>query len=134
MAELFSDAWMKSYKEEWNNEPELSGKLAEINFNSNIAYGFLGEDKPRGILVVEEGKASDARPYNDDDELNWDLRASEENWNKWIEKGLGMASLGAAYVSGKLKFKTGDYKAMIKDPRMAGPFVKSFTVMGRIPD
>ena len=134
MAELFSDAWMKSYKEEWNNEPELSGKLAEINFNSNIAYGFLGEDKHRGILVVEEGKASDARPYNDDDELNWDLRASEENWNKWIEKGLGMASLGAAYVSGKLKFKTGDYKAMIKDPRMAGPFVKSFTVMGRIPD
>ncbi|EDN71774.1 hypothetical protein BGS_0839 [Beggiatoa sp. SS] len=45
-----------------------------------------------------------------------------------------MASLGAAYVSGKLKFKTGDYGAMIKDPRMAGPFVKSFTVMGRIKD
>ena len=132
MADLFSDAWMKSYMDEWNKEPELSGKLKDINFSSNIAYGLVNEDKPRGVLVIEEGFATNAKPYNDDDELNWDLRASEENWNKWIEKGLGMASLGAAYVSGKLKFKTGDYKAMIKDPRMAGPFVKSFTVMGRV--
>lgn len=132
MADLFSDAWMTSYKDEWNKEPDLSGKLKEINFSSNIAYGFLDEDKPRGILVIENGLATEARPYKDGDEQNWDLRASKENWDKWIEKGLGMASLGAAYVSGKLKFKTGDYKAMIKDPRMAGPFVKSFTVMGRI--
>ncbi|EDN68496.1 conserved hypothetical protein [Beggiatoa sp. PS] len=131
MADLFSDAWMKSYMEEWNNEPELSGKLADINFNSKIAYGMVNEDKPRGILVIENGKVTSAAAYNDD-EINWDLRASEESWNKWIEKGLGMASLGAAYVSGKLKFKIGDYKAMIKDPRMAGPFVKSFTVMGRV--
>jgi len=131
MADLFSDAWMKRYMEEWNNESELSGKLAEIGFNSKIAYGMVNEDKPRGILVIENGKATSAGVYNDD-EVNWDLRASEESWNKWIEKGLGMASLGAAYVGGKLKFKTGDYKAMIKDPRMAGPFVKSFTVMGRV--
>jgi hypothetical protein len=131
MAELFSEAWMKSYMEEWNKEPELADKLADINFSSKIAYGMANEDKPRGILVIENGKATSAGAYNDD-EVNWDLRASEESWNKWIEKGLGMASLGAAYVGGKLKFKTGDYKAMIKDPRMAGPFVKSFTVMGRV--
>ncbi len=31
-----------------------------------------------------------------------------------------------------LKFANGDYKAMIKEPRMAGPFIKSFTVMGRV--
>ena len=131
MADLFSDVWMNSYKEEWNNELELSAKLAEINFSSKIAYGMVNEDKPRGILIIENGKVTSAGAYNDE-EVNWDLRASEENWNKWIEKGLGMASLGAAYVGGKLKFKTGDYKAMIKDPRMAGPFVKSFTVMGRV--
>jgi len=131
MADLFSDAWMNSYKDEWNKEPELSGKLKEISFSSKIAYGFIGEDKPRGILVIENGEATSAGAYNDE-EVNWDLRASEDNWNKWIEKGLGMASLGAAYVGGKLKFKTGDYGAMIKDPRMAGPFVKSFTVMGRV--
>jgi len=131
MADLFSDEWMKAYKEEWNNEKELADGLAKINFNSNIAYGIIGEDKPRGILVVENGQASSAGAFNDEN-ANWDLRASEDNWKKWFEKGLGMASLGAAYIGGKLKFKTGDYSAMIKDPRMAGPFVKSFTVMGRV--
>lgn len=132
MAELFSDDWMKSYMEEWNKEPELSDALAKINFTSNISYGFAGEDQPKGILVIENGKATSAGAYNGE-EKNWDLRASPENWNTWLEKGLGMASLGMAYVGGKLKFKTGDYSAMIKDPRMAGPFVKSFTVMGRVP-
>lgn len=132
MADLFSDAWMKKYMEEWNKEPELSEALAKIGFNSKIAYGIVGEDKPRGVLVVEEGKAASAHAYDDGEDVNWDLRASEENWTKWFEKGLGMASLATAYAMGKLKFKTGDYSAMIKDPRMAGPFVKSFTVMGRV--
>ena len=131
MAELFSDTWMQGYQDAWNNEPELSDALANINFNSKIGYGFLNEEKPRGILVVESGKVTSASTYNDES-LNWDLRASPENWKKWFDKGLGMAGLGMAYVQGKLKFKVGDYTAMIKDPRMAGPFVKSFTVMGRV--
>jgi hypothetical protein len=41
-------------------------------------------------------------------------------------------SLGMAYTTGKLKFKVGDYMAMIKNPSMAGPFIKSFSVMGRV--
>lgn len=131
MPELFSEEWMKAYQTEWNNEPELSNALAEIHFNSSIGYGFIGDDKPIGVLVIEEGKAVKAEAYNGQT-LNWDLRATKENWDKWIEKGLGMAGLGMAYVGGKLKFKTGDYKAMIKDPRMAGPFVKSFSVMGKV--
>jgi hypothetical protein len=133
MAELFSDDWMKKYMDEWNNEPELSDALAKIDFHSTIAYGFAGEDQPRGIIVIESGKATRAGSYSGE-QLNWDLRAEPENWQKWIDKGIGMASLGMAYVSGKLKFKTGDYGAMIKDPRMATPFVKSFTVMGRVKD
>ncbi len=131
MADLFSDAWMKAYMEEWNKEPEIVDALAKIEFNSKIAYGFLDDDKPKGVLTIANGKAVVGSAYNDD-EVNWDLRASADSWQKWLEKGLGMASLGAAYMTGKLKFKTGDYKAMIKDPRMAGPFVKSFTVMGRV--
>jgi hypothetical protein len=131
MAEIFSDAWMKSFMNEWNNEPELSDALSKINFNSNIGYGLLDEDQPRGVLVVENGKVTSAGAYNGE-ELNWDLRASQDNWEKWMTKGLGMAGLGMAYVGGKLKFKTGDYGAMVKDPRMAGPFIKTFTVMGRV--
>ena len=46
--------------------------------------------------------------------------------------GLGMAGMGTAFAMGKLKFKHGDFKAMIKDPRMASPFVKSFGLMQKI--
>ena len=130
MAELFSDEWMKSFMEQWNAEPELSGALAEIGFNSNIGYGFDGEDQPRGVLSIENGKAITAGDYNGE-ELNWDLRASADQWQKWIVKPPGMMGLGMAYTSRKLKFQVGDYAAMVKDPRMAGPFIKSFSVMGR---
>ena len=44
-----------------------------------------------------------------------------------------MMALGIAYTRGKLKFNVGDYGAMIKNPAMAGPFIKSFTVMGQVP-
>ena len=131
MADIFSDTWMKAFMEEWNKEPELADALAKINFNTTIAYGFKDDDKPKGVLVVENGKATSAGAYNGE-ELNWDLRATEDNWKKWMEKGVGMTGLGTAAAMGKLKFKVGDYGAMLKDPRMAGPFVKSFTVMGRV--
>jgi hypothetical protein len=81
--------------------------------------------------VVENGKAVAAGAYDGRD-LNWDLRASLDSWNKWISKGIGMMGLGMAYTSRKLKFNKGDYMAMIKDPRMAGPFVKSFGAMGQV--
>ena len=63
--------------------------------------------------------------------MNWDLRASADQWNKWMGSPPNMMGLGMAYTTRKLKFKTGDYGAMIKDPRMAKPFVKSFSAMGR---
>ena len=40
--------------------------------------------------------------------------------------------LSGAYMQGKLKFVVGDYGAMIKDPRMVNPFLKSFSVMGQV--
>ncbi len=43
-----------------------------------------------------------------------------------------MMGLGMAYTGRKLKFEMGDYSAMVKDPRMAGPFIKSFAAMGRV--
>ena len=131
MAELFSDEWMKSYMVAWNNEPGLSDALAKINFASNIAYGIDGEGSPRGVLVVVDGKATDAGAYSDQ-ELSWDIRASNEHWAKWMKKPPGMMGLGMAYTTRKLKFEVGDYGAMIKDPRMAGPFIKSFAIMGKI--
>lgn len=131
MADLFSADWMAKYMDQWNGDTELSGALEKIGFNSTIAYGIEGEDAPRGVLVVENGKATSAGAF-EGQEVNWDLRAKEDNWNKWMKKGIGMMGLGTAYATGKLKFKVGDYAAMIKDPRMAGPFIKSFSAMGRV--
>lgn len=131
MADLFSEEWMQRFMEEWNKESELTEPLAKLGFSSSIAYGFDGEDNPRGVITIENGQAVYGGPYNGQ-VLNWDLRATQPSWEKWISKGIGMMGLGMAYTSRKLKFKVGDYAAMIKDPRMAGPFIKSFSVMGRI--
>ena len=129
MADLFSDAWMKSFMEQWNAEPELAAALGEIGFNSVIGYGFPDGD-PVGVLAIENGQAVSAGAYNGET-LNWDLRATADQWQKWMTKPPGMMGLGTAFATGKIKFNIGDYSAMVKDPRMAGPFIKSFSVMGR---
>lgn len=129
--ELFSDQWMKKYMTEWNNESSLSDELEKIGFNSIIAYGFDGEEHPRGIISIVNGKVASAGAYNGE-EAHWDLRAMPVNWESWMGKEMGMMGLGAAYTTRKLKFASGDYKTMIKNPRMAGPFIKSFSVMGRV--
>ncbi|MES9858553.1 MAG: SCP-2 sterol transfer family protein [Sedimenticola sp.] len=131
MAELFSQEWMVSFMEQWNADTELTGALEQIGFGSAIGYGFDGDDQAKGVLVVENGKAVSGAAYNGET-LNWDIRCSDAQWNKWISKPPGMMGLGMAFTSGKMKFKVGDYTAMLKDPRMAGPFIKSFSVMGRV--
>ena len=131
MAEIFSEQWMQKMMDEWNKEPELANDLLNIGFNSTIAYGFEHEDEPRGILVIENGLAIIGTIF-DTHQCNWDLRATEYNWQKWFKKPPGMMALGMAYTSRQLQFYKGDYVAMMKDPRMAGPFIKSFTVMGRV--
>jgi putative sterol carrier protein len=133
MAALFSDEWMKQLMDAWNNEPEVKDKLAEIGFNSVIYCGFKNEEDPRGVFVVENGTAVRAGSWSPDDPpANWDMRADMDDWLKWVKKGIGMMGMGTAFATGKLKFKVGDYKAMMKDPRMANPFVKSFGLMQKI--
>lgn len=132
MAALFSDDWMVDFGNAWNDDPELGDALAKISFNSVIGYGFEGDATARGVLVVENGYVARAGGYAGE-ALSWDLRASAADWEKWCVKGLGMIGMGMAYTTGKLKFKTGDYGAMVKNPAMAGPFIKSFTTMGTVP-
>ena len=130
MADLFSHEWMESFMNAWNSEPELSDALAAIGFNSVIGYGYPDDEHPRGVLTVENGKATAAGAFDNQD-LSWDIRAKPAQWEKWMKKPPGMAGLGMAFTTGKMKFKVGDYGSMLKDPRMAGPFIKSFGVMAR---
>ncbi|WP_425074452.1 SCP-2 sterol transfer family protein [Sagittula sp. S175] len=131
MSEIFSPEWMESFGNQWNAEAGLADALAEIDFDSNIAYGFAGDPAPKGVLVVEKGHVVRSGAYNGEP-LNWDIRSTPEQWDKWLTKPPSMMTLGVSYTTGKLKFETGDYAAMIKDPRMAGPFIKSFAAMSRV--
>jgi len=131
MPELFSADWMNELKDNWNNDPEVKDKLAEINFNSVIACGLKGADKPLGVFVVENGECVRAGSYNGEN-ADWDMRADRKDWMKWVKDGLGVVGLGTAYTFGKLKFLKGDYGSMIKNPKMAGPFIKSFGLMAKI--
>ena len=130
MSDLFTEQWMNSFKEAWNGEPALADALEKISFNSIIGYGFPDDATPTGVLVVENGKAISGGPFDGQD-LSWDIRAKDAQWAKWMSSPPGMAGLGMAFTTGKMKFKVGDYKAMLKDPRMAGPFIKSFSVMAK---
>lgn len=129
--ELFSDAWMKCLMNAWNEEPEVRDALAAIGFNSIITCGFKGEDKPRGVFVVENGVCVRAGAHGGENP-DWDMRADRQDWMKWVEKGIGMGAMGIAFATGKLRFLKGDYGSILKDPRMAGPFVKSFGLMHKI--
>lgn len=131
MPKLFSEEWMNELKDHWNNAPEVSEELAKIDFDAIITCGFKGDDKPIGVFIVEKGVCTSAGAYNDETP-DWDMRADEKSWMKWVEKPMGMAGLGMAYAGGKLKFNKGDYGAMMKNPKMAGPFVKSFGLMAKI--
>lgn len=131
MAEILSAEWMNQLKDEWNADPEVKDALAKINFSSVICCGFKDEPNPRGVFIVEKGEAVRAGAWNGE-EASWDMRADKSNWLKWTKDPLGMASMGLAVTMGKLKFAKGDFKAMLKDPSMAGPFVKSFGLMAKI--
>jgi len=131
MAQLFSDEWINALKDSWNATPEVSGKLAEINFCSTITCGFKNEELPSCVFVVENGIAISAGLYNGET-ADWDMRGDEKNWDKWTTKALTMTTMGMAVATGKLQFKTGDFKAMIKNPSMAVPFVRSFGLMTEI--
>lgn len=131
MSELFNDIWMKKYQTIWNKDPELSKALQKISFDSTIGYGFPDEILPRGYIMIKNGHIVDAGPYRGAI-LNWDLRAKEKHWHEWLNREVGVTSVGLAYSTGKLQFIKGDYMGMIKNPSMSRPFIKSFSAMGRV--
>ncbi|EFC35372.1 predicted protein, partial [Naegleria gruberi] len=95
-----------------------------------VGYGIKREDQPKTVLIIKEGSVVDAKVY-EGEELDWDIRCSEDNWKHYMVKGMGMSQLASGYAMGWLKFIKGDYFSMIKNPRMIGPFIKSFELMSK---
>jgi len=133
MPELFSDDWAKRYKDIWNSNEGIAQELGKSNFNSVVAFGVDGEDSPRVVLTISNGEIVSAGSHNGES-LNWDLRASLDEWVSLVSKPPGLMKLGLAYTSRKLKFKKGDYAVMIKDPGLSTAFVKCFSLMAKALD
>ena len=131
MREIFSTGWMAALQNEWNSTPQVFEPLQKAGFSSRIGYGFKGEPQARGLIVVVNGKVTQAGAM-DDGELDWDLRASPENWVAWIEHGFGLNKLGPAIATNSLEFHKGNYRQMIKDLSLSQPFLAHFQLMGKI--
>ena len=131
MSELFSKEWAQAYKDAWNNDGEITSTLRDAGFCSVVAFGFYDEDAPRFIMSIDDGLVTsiDEQP---EEAIEWDIRATQENWLSLIAKPPGLMKLGIAYTSRKIRFKKGDYATMVKDPNLAGAFVKSFGLMSKI--
>jgi hypothetical protein len=131
MSQLFSDAWMKDLKDAWNKDPGVYGPLEKANFSANIAYGFKGEEQPRGLITIVSGKVTKGSAYAGE-KLDWDLRASPENWKLWLKEGFGLSRLGPAVAMKRLQFAVGNYRQMIRNPSLSHPFLQHFDLMRNI--
>ena len=131
MPDLFSEIWMKEFSKLWNTDREMIHNLAGQDFNAKIGYGFVDMPNPVGLLIVSHGKIEMASSYKNQ-EVDWDLRASVEDWQTWLDEGLGLARLGFAVAHRKLQFKKGDYRKMLHTPQLAKAFLRSFELMTQI--
>lgn len=131
MAELFTDEWSQAYMDTWNADTEIVDTLARAGFSSVVGFGFVDEEVPAFVMTIDNGKVISIakKPV---DEIKWDIRATKENWMSLIVKPPGLMKLGIAYTSRKIRFRTGDYATMIRDPSLANAFVKSFGLMGKV--
>ena len=131
MADLFSNEWAQSFKDAWNADEEITVSLQRAGFNSVVAFGMPENDEPSFVMTIENGVVSSVNAASVDD-IKWDIRATAEDWLSLIVKPPGLMKLGIAYTSRKLRFRKGDYATMIRDPSLAGAFVKSFALMGKV--
>ncbi|MDH5472845.1 MAG: SCP-2 sterol transfer family protein [Gammaproteobacteria bacterium] len=131
MSKLFNENWMKRFQSEWNKDINLNNNTETSRWNLTIGYGFPEEGAPRGCIIMKNGHITEAGLYHGQT-LDWDLRAKELHWKDWLNREVGSSSIGLAYTTGKLKFLSGDYWQIVKNPTIKKSFIKGFSVMGRL--
>jgi hypothetical protein len=131
MADLFSKEWAQAFMDAWNADEEITASLQRAGFNSVVAFGVAEDADPLFVMSITNGLISSINNTANED-VKWDIRASKDDWLSLIVKPPGLMKLGIAYTSRKLRFIKGDYASMIKDPSLAGAFVKSFALMGKV--
>ncbi len=130
MEVLFTEGWTRRFTNKWNNS-EVVPQLAAANFNSLIALGYIDNEHPEVVMDIQNGLIVTAQQYNiaGYNTFDWDLRAEPEQWMKWRGNGPGIGGLGVAIANHQLQFRAGDYRKMIRQPLLAGPFLKFFAFL-----
>ena len=130
--EFFTHEWVEAFARKWNSDAEMVDPLAQIEFSAMVAFGYPNGDTPSVLFKVDNGEIKRAGLYNKVAKLpaiDWDLRASPEQWTMWQTKPLTLSSLGVAVQNGQLQFKVGDYRKMIRTPNLANPFLRFFKLL-----
>ncbi|RMG51462.1 MAG: SCP-2 sterol transfer family protein [Gammaproteobacteria bacterium] len=127
--DLFSEQWAERFVRLWNGDEGLVSSLADKGFCAVVAFGLTDEPLPRCHFEIERGNLG--RIGAGGRQPDWDVRATPDRWAAWLEHPPGLLSIGMAYASSELQFFRGDYITMIKDPAMAGPFVKCLELVSR---
>ena len=131
MYPLFSAAWMEALATAWNTDGQMLENLIESNFDAEIGFGFIDDDRPIGYLKISSGAVVVAGLHGHQT-LDWDLRASHENWRLWLTEGFGPNRLGFTTATGKLRFVKGNFRQIVRNPSMARPFLRVFELMGSL--
>lgn len=130
MGNMFDQEWLAGFAARWNNTPEMTGPLGQAKFSSTIGFGYKDDELPRVTFQVQDGKVvSTSVEQSAATAYNWDLRATPEQWEAWRKEPLTIISLGPAVAQGKIQFKAGDYRAMIRQIQLAKPFLHFFTIL-----
>jgi hypothetical protein len=131
MSLMFTREWIESFANAWNGDPEMVRPLSEARFSAIVALGLANHEDPFALLEVNDGRVARAGVFNpaNSPKPDWDLRAALEQWQVWKKEGLGLNGLGVAVSSGKLQFRAGDYRKMIRNPQLATAFLRFFRIL-----
>lgn len=127
---MFTEAWLTGLIQNWNSDRVIRSLLKLEKFSAAIGYGLTGKAHPSFVLVVKEGLLSHILKYNNQS-LDWDLRASSEDWQNMIDSPPNITQLGMAYSQKRLICCQGDYSGMVKNINLSRAFVQSFKIMNQ---
>ena len=130
MGTMFDQEWLSGFSARWNSTPEMTEPLGQAKFCSVIGFGYKDDEHPRVAFQVQDGKiVNTSLVHSGGAKFDWDLRAAPEQWEEWRRQPLTIMSLGPAVAQGKIQFKTGDYRAMIRQMQLAKPFLHLFSIL-----
>lgn len=131
MSLLFTRQWIEDFGARWNGDPEIVDALAAEHFTAIVALGFSSQTNPIALLDIREGRIIQTGLYSSRRDItpDWDLRASAEQWESWRKSGFSFNSLGVAVSSGKLEFRKGDYRRLLRTPNLVKAFLRFFELL-----